>query len=92
MLIEIVFIIIILIIIFYFSRIENFSNEENTKIYSIFEDVQKNNGTYADFKKELTDAGIRFSDNDSFNQYVELLEKYNKEELTVNTIDIVRSS
>jgi len=100
-LLYIILIVIILIIIlwigytFLYSNTENFSNTENRKIYNIFKDIRQNNETFYEFKQNLNKNNIKFSKskNDlTFNQYVELLKKYNKNNLNLDTIDQIRNN
>ena len=96
--------IIVSLIILYKNR-ECFSDTENREVYNLFNNAQKNNGTFNDFKEALTGKDIVFSENinDNFNggnnranvtfeQYVQLLKKYNKGDLDIHFIDQIRTN
>ena len=98
-----VIILIVLIIWFgvqFYAR-EHFTESENRKVYNLFKNVMKSNGTIHEFKQSLNRGKIKFSENNaisiggkgnvSFDQYVELLKKYNKNQLNINLIDKIRS-
>jgi competence protein ComGC len=90
-----ILIIIIIIWIFYIFIIntEHFSNTENRKIYNIFKNVMENNGTLYEFKQKLNKNNIKFSNNDlKFKHYIELLKKYNKNNLNIDIINNIRNN
>ena len=83
---------IVLFMVFNRCR-ENFSNSENRKIYNIFSSTQKNNKTFSDFKEQLSKNQINFtgSGDANFEQYANMLRKYNKNSLNVDDIDNIRN-
>ena len=94
----IILVILIIWVVWRFAIAEHFTNSENRKVYNMFRGVMENNGTLYDFKRALNKNKIRFSENEnfgkeaiSFNQYVELLKKYNKNRLNIDLIDKIRS-
>ena len=95
-----VIILVVLIIWFgwMFIAKEHFTQSENRKVYNLFKNVMKSNGTIYDFKQSLKRDKIKFSESEpmsvggmSFDQYVELLKKYNKNQLNIDLIDKIRS-
>ena len=99
--------IIIVIIIYYIynmSLLEGFSDTENRTVYNLFKDTMTSNGTFHEFNQRLNKNKVMFSENNewfgtnphrksmNFNQYMEMLKKYNKGTLDVSAIDRIRQA
>ena len=98
----VVLFIFLMLLTLYRNR-ELFTDAENRQVYNLFNDTQKNNGTFNEFKEALTQNDIVFSESDKFNgnnnpanvtfdQYVRLLKKYNKNNLDIHFIDQIRTN
>lgn len=82
----------------FFRVSEKFSNTENMQIYNIFRNFMNSNGTFSDFKNMLSGKQINFSEGTelfdsksiTFDQYMEMLKKYNKNQLNADSIDKIR--
>lgn len=96
-------IIIVILCVLLLGTSERFSNTENMQIYNTFKNFMNTNGTFNDLKNMLENKKINFSEGTelfdrkmshsiTFDQYMTMLKKYNKNQLNVDSIDQIRQS